>query len=375
MVRPLLTRTRSLRIITLAGTALVALLLPPADGAVHASSSTASVFTAARASRSAGGYEVTWRSTGGPVTVYANHDPAATKPGTVVGHGSANASIKVASGTLASGQRWYFHLTNGKRSVAVAPQSLGLAHDPNLRDIGGIRTEDGRWIKEGLLFRGGAMDKLTDAEVARLAALGVTKSIDLRTPDEVAQAPDKLPAGVPTISDSILANDDASVTWNIGGLDTADVFRLMGYARGQYMFIYDELGGGPAETYGFRRLFDEVLASDGAPVLYHCTAGDDRTGWATYVLLRVLGVSPQAAMRNYLASNRYNVDMLQGYTDYFESIGFTHEQSDFFLRADYIEAAEHTALTTFGSWSNYLRLGLGLTSADVAKLKSLYLSK
>jgi protein-tyrosine phosphatase len=364
-----------MRIAAIAGTALVALLLPPADAAVQGSPSLPDAFTVARASRSASTYEVTWRSTGGPVTVYANHDPAATRPGTVVGRGSANASIEVASGTLAPGARWYFHLTNGERSVSVAPQSLGLAHDPNLRDIGGTRTEDGRWIKEGLLFRGGAMDKLTDAEVAKLASLGVTKSIDLRTPDEITQAPDRLPAGVPTINYSILANDDPSVTWSIGGLDTAAVFRLMGYAHGQYLFIYDELGGGPGETYGFRQFFREVLASDGAPVLYHCTAGDDRTGWATYVLMRVLGVSPQAAMRNYLASNTYNVDMLQGYTDYFESLGFTHEQSDFFLKADYIKAAEHTALTTFGSWSNYLRLGLGLTSDDVAKLKSLYLSK
>lgn len=374
-----LTKRSGLRAGVLAASAaLCAMLLPTASAApptaVAHSTAQSFDFVLAKATYNGKAYHVVWRSHAGPVVVVANHDPRSAAGGTEVGRGPAKGGLTVSTSTLPAGKRWYFHLRNPRRSVTIAPQGLGLAHDPNLRDIGGIRTADGHWIREGLLFRGGAMDKLTDAEVARLADLGITTAVDFRTHDEAVAAPDRLPSGVNAIADSVLVNDDPSVTWAIGDLDVPEVFKIMGYARGQYLFIYDELGGSPGGTHAYRTFFKTLLNAHGAPVLYHCTAGDDRTGWATYVLMRLLGVTRNEAMLNYLDSNKFNSAVLQGYTDYFEQLGFTHEQADFFLKSDYINAAERTALQVFGSWDRYVSQGLGLTSADIAALKKTYLA-
>lgn len=137
-----------------------------------------SVFTAATVSYRPDVYTVTWRSRASRVVVIANNDPNTTAQGRTVGHGRASDTVRVSG--LAADKRWYVHLWSAKGSVVVARQSLGLANDPNLRDLGGYRTADGRWIKEGLLFRGGAMNALADPELTRLQQLDISADIDLR---------------------------------------------------------------------------------------------------------------------------------------------------------------------------------------------------
>lgn len=331
-----------------------------------------SVFRAASVSLHADVYTVTWRSGASRVTVVANNDPNSSVPGTTVGHGPAAGTVRVSG--LAADRRWYFHLQSAKGSVVVAPASLGLADDPNLRDLGGYRTSDGQWVKEGLLFRGGAMNTLTDPELAALQQLGISADIDLRAPAEVSSAPDRVPAGAEYISDSILLPDDPEVLTIVPPLDLAETLREMGYSAGLYKSLYLEMGGLPTETYGYRKFFRYILAAHGKPVLFHCTAGDDRTGWASFVLLRLLGVSEHDALQNYLDSNTYNSALLSSYTAYFESIGFTAEQSNFFLKAAYIRAALQAMNTVYGSFDNYVHQGLNLTPADIATLRNTYLS-
>lgn len=92
------------------------------------------------------------------------------------------------------------------------------------------------------------------------------------------------------------------------------------------------------------------------------------------MLLKLLGVPDAVALKNYLDSNTYNSSLLASYSAYYRPLGFTAEQSDFFLKASYIQAALQGAKTVYGSFDNYVRQGLGLTSADIATLRSTYLS-
>ena len=68
---------------------------------------------------------------------------------------------------------------------------------PNFRDIGGYRTQDGRSVKWGEVYRSGELPRLTDADVEQLAALDIQTVVDFLTEDErAARGPDRLPQGV-----------------------------------------------------------------------------------------------------------------------------------------------------------------------------------
>ncbi len=347
-------------------------------GGVTASASARSAasqsdFWTASVTYDSGVYKVSWSSSDPRVTIVANHDRQSADKGSVVATGKASGTARISN--LSGDARWYFHLQGSHGdSVVVARQSLGLAHDPNLRDLGGYRTEDGKWVKEGLLFRGGRMSDLTAAESASLTALDVAYDIDMRTPGEVTHHPDVVPAGATYIARSVLLPDDPAATTVIPGLDDSDSLRTFGYSTGVYQSLYLELGGEPSETYAYRQIFGDILAADGSPVLYHCTAGNDRTGWASFVLLKLLGVPEKTALNDYTASNFYGNDLLQSYNDYYASLGFTAKQSDFFLKKAYIATALRSAEMVYGSFDNYVRLGLGLNSTDIAKLRATYLS-
>jgi protein-tyrosine phosphatase len=113
------------------------------------------------------------------------------------------------------------------------------------------------------------------------------------------------------------------------------------------------------------------VADEGAADLYHCTAGKDRTGWASAVLLTILGVPRETVMADYLASNAY----LAGSSRERVLTGAGVDASKLMLsvNASWLEAAFAEVDEKYGSFDAYVRQGLGLTDADVAALKARYL--
>jgi len=338
---------------------------------VAGAATTASPFTAATVSATHAGYKVSWHSDAAKVTVFATHDPAGLTGATKVGSGRASASLTVKG--LAIGSRWYFRLTTGgDRSVVVGQRFLNVDGVHNFRDLGGCRTANGHWVKEGLLFRSGLWSGITTAGIATVTQLGIKTDIDLRTPSEDAAQPDPSIPGVTYIADSILPDHSEEIP----GRATAASLVEMGYAFGAFRSLYLELGSYPTCVNGYNLMFHHFLAAAGKPTLIHCTAGDDRTGWGSYLMLRVLGVPPAAALSDYLASNVGNKAMLQSEQTYFLDLhaGFTKAQTDFFLKAAFIRAAMTAVNMTYGNFDRFVRLGLGLSKTDVRTLRATYLA-
>ena len=124
----------------------------------------------------------------------------------------------------------------------------------------------------------------------------------------------------------------------------------------------------------FRQFVDTVLEADGAPVLWHCTAGKDRTGFAAAVLLRILGVPQDIIMQDYLASSAPALEsrskellMLR----LFEGEE-TADKIAVMLGVEpaWLEAAFEQIDTTWGSFDNYVAEGLQLSAADVQRLRA-----
>ncbi|MGV9677328.1 tyrosine-protein phosphatase [Nocardia sp. NPDC003482] len=223
-------------------------------------------------------------------------------------------------------------------------RSLGLQGVLNARDLGGYRTTDGHVVRSGLVFRTGELSKATDADLAALTDRGVRAVDDLRMAIERAVAPDRTPVGAQAHWDDIIGQAPPQV---MASAITAgpDLYRAFITA--------------PGASEGFANVVRDILAGDGA-VLYHCTAGKDRTGWMSAVLLTLLGVDRQTVTYDYLLSNYYRDaapnDTLNG------------------VAPAALDAAFDQVDQSYGSFDNYVRDGLKLSADDVAALKAALLS-
>ncbi len=92
--------------------------------------------------------------------------------------------------------RIYFKLVAGNKSMVFAERHLPMAGGYNFRDLGGFRTQEGRYIKWGRLFRADELSNLTENDVKYLASIPITSVVDFRAQNEARRSPDKLPSTV-----------------------------------------------------------------------------------------------------------------------------------------------------------------------------------
>ena len=152
------------------------------------------------------------------------------------------------------------------------------------RDLGGIRTRDGRTIRKGALFRARSLDHLDAADWAALHAAGVRTLIDLRNADERAAAP--TPDGITALHLPLDGIDDRAF-WDEWSAD---------WRFGTPVYY------GPHLTHFPERSLAVLTAiADAAPggVLYHCMGGRDRTGMVTMLVLALVGVAPEDIAADY----------------------------------------------------------------------------
>ena len=160
----------------------------------------------------------------------------------------------------------------------------------NFRDLGGYRTADGRMVAWRTLFRADGLNKLTDADVAQLGELGLATVIDLRTLDEAEQRGsfpvDRVPVtylGLP-LTDVLPATEELP-DW-----------KEAAYVAARYGAMVSE--GGPMLTSAIQAL----ATGDALPAVMHCSAGKDRTGVLSALILAFLGVTDETIVADYTLS-------------------------------------------------------------------------
>lgn len=173
----------------------------------------------------------------------------------------------------------------------------------NFRDMGGYRNRSGQVMKKNMIFRGGALDRLTREEADYFEnTLAIRHILDFRDEKEAAMAKDCSfhIAEYEQISALRVGKHDEN------GFDFEKIIKnKMDAARFQSVFDYLKEGyrtmafGNPA----YQRLFDLLLKNDGK-IYFHCTAGKDRTGVAGFLLMMALYMSEEDAVKEYLLSNQ-----------------------------------------------------------------------
>jgi protein-tyrosine phosphatase len=217
------------------------------------------------------------------------------------------------------------------------------------------------------------LHKLTDADLRRLAALQLERVVDFRATHEQEQEPDRLPEGVSLVPVPIL--DSSTKVWHDARAEF--VKNLLSMDPVQFM-IQTNVELGTRFTPQFKLFLHELLSAGGRPVLFHCAAGKDRTGFAAATLLRILGVPPATVMEDYLLTNQY---FMRGYrwnlwlARLLKGKKFAEVLKGFMI-ADpaYLSAAFNALQQEHGSFENYVRDGLGLTETEIEHLKSIYLA-
>ncbi|MFC9325181.1 tyrosine-protein phosphatase [Kitasatospora sp. NPDC057015] len=285
-----------------------------------------------------------------------------------------------------------------------AARSLGLRGAVNARDLGGYRTADGRVLRHGVALRSDGLNRLTDQDLDLLAGHGLRRIVDLRSLDEVREAgPDRVP-GLPVadIAAAELSATPITVEPTTPGgvtLHHLPVFAadfdiyvalrdaladrspekqraLLGDGRAAAMMIglYRWFVTDPVARERFATVLRLLAAPGGAPLLFHCSAGKDRTGWTAAVLLTALGVDRDTVFADYLLTNERSAAIVGTILDSFGTRGLMEEPElllpVFLADRGYLEAAFEEVALGWTSFEDFWRDGLGLDDEVLAGLRA-----
>lgn len=242
-------------------------------------------------------------------------------------------------------------------AIASERRRIPLDGAVNFRDIGGYATSDGRRLRWGRVFRSDSLAELSEGDVATVNALGLRTLCDLRGEPEREHRPNRpLPVAthaigfMPRLGDQLLAEARAG---RIGVPEIEHTVRQ----------IYRDFVTAQAAT--FSALLRTIADADALPLVFHCTSGRDRTGFASALLLLALGVPRATVEADYALSNAYRRDLTfqVGGAVAPEIMGALTQ-----AHPSYLAAAFKTIDADWGSAERYLRDGLGLDEAMRSRL-------
>lgn len=274
------------------------------------------------------------------------------------------------------GSRVYFKIKGGNGSeIKTAERLLPLQGATNFRDLGGYRTADGKTVQWGKLFRSDELAGLTKADITFLQKSGLKTIIDYRTDDEVKQKPDPAIQGVAYVRNPVFGQSGSGT--DIFAYMAAGEFDKMGKPGDVLIAANRDMVDHP-EAYA--KLFYMMLDPAATAFVQHCTAGKDRTGLGSALMLLALGVPKETVMQDFLLSNQYRAAYNKAAVDAMvkqfqlkdeNAIGIIQALMD--VRPEYMNAAFDEMAKKYGSIQGFLEKGIGLSAAEQAKLKKMYL--
>ena len=237
---------------------------------------------------------------------------------------------------------------------------LDLEGASNFRDLGGYPTADGRVVRWRRIFRSNHLGHLTPADIDVVRGLGVRSAFDFRGRDERAAAvcgvADFTVHSLP-IEPTVVAALRARLA--AGSLSADDALEIMRESYRNYVRL---------NTHSFRALFAHLL-DDHAPLVIHCTAGKDRTGFACALVLHALGVPEEFIAEDYLLTNRFYRRDPSASTDLPDDV----RQAIGSVEASFLTAGFDAIRTDYGDLESYLRDGLALGVGERTSLRERYL--
>lgn len=259
-------------------------------------------------------------------------------------------------------------------------RKLNVTGGWNFRELGGYTTVDGHSVKWHKLLRTDGLARLTPEDQQLLSDYGVIADVDFRSKDEQKMAPDKVPAGVKYHFLPVFPADDET---DASATEKQLEDRFNGDDRSGYrhmLDVYQKMVTLPTAQDAYHNFFDTLLRNEDADqsVLFHCTAGKDRTGMGAFFALSALNVDPQTIQQDYLLTNQNVMPLVDKQSDDARQSGHseafvTNIRALSTVSPDYLAAAVKVINTQYGGVQDYLHDVLGLSHNDLTNLKKLYL--
>ncbi len=341
--------------------------LTVAGARVQAASRLNAVATRLDASR----VRLTWNASAGTARILTSTTPNANPFGMKeVAAAAQNGKLEVAAPI--SPRPYFLIRTRSGGQVYVAERLLPLEGGRNFRDLGGYLAHQGKAVSWGRIYRSGVMAKLTSNDTAYLRSLGIAVICDLRSGQERTSEPSVLLGedGVKVLSKDYEMGSSLSKLMAAKSKDEAVV--IFGDA---YIDFIQTLAP------QYKEMFENLLENK-APLAVNCTAGKDRTGVASALILSVLGVDRATVVADYALSEKFVPP------SYYlsQASGATAGQTSPFARlpspvAEVILGSDPAVMQhalgridrEFGGPIGLAKKEFGLTDAAIAKLRADYL--
>ena len=208
-----------------------------------------------------------------------------------------------------------------KDGVFKEPVRIPLEGICNTRDLGGYKSKDGRVIKPHKLIRSGALACTTEADRQILLAEYQLKTVvDFRTGSERNMKPDPDLTGITYVEHPILEEETMGITREKETCSSNDMIGNVistlrengGTPLGYMQNMYQNLITNPFSRKRYAEFFDILLAQEDGAVLWHCTAGKDRVGVATLLLLSALDIPKEQIILDYIKVNEFGKEEVEG---------------------------------------------------------------
>lgn len=258
---------------------------------------------------------------------------------------------------------------------------LTLDKGVNFRELGGYQTTDGRVVKYHKILRSAGLGDLTDHDLKTLKDYGLKIDVDFRSKQEIDKKPDKRPEGVRYVWAPVFQEDETKASEvqsenyipEIGG-DPTDGYEHM-------IEVYRDIITTDSSKAAYRKFFNQLLLNknDNEVLLFHCSAGKDRTGMGAVFFLKALGVPFETIKQDYLLTNTANKEFVTDILNLLDSKGYKdpdviNSVKDLMtVHYNYLATALNTIDKFYGNMDAYIQKELKVSPSEIDSLKKIYL--
>lgn len=263
--------------------------------------------------------------------------------------------------------RRYFTLRNVRTGEVthVAERLVPLETGSNFRDIGGYPAANGKHVRWGMVYRSGGTPLLNGADVERIGQLHLANMVDLRSDEERVLAPSRIDGVTYT-----------AFGYSFAGLGVSSSMETT--YRTLPTMLAPQL----------KQIFAKLLRAE-QPLVYNCSAGQDRTGFVTAMILSALGTPRDTITTDYHLSTKFRrpenemprVDPALYPGNAAVAVFARYQDNPAARQPQPLKTAEGKAYLDFafaeieakwGSTGNYLAREIGLTPAMISSLRKAY---
>ena len=250
---------------------------------------------------------------------------------------------------------------------------LALDGPLNFRDIGGYQNDKDQHVKWNKIYRSDSLSSLSKEDQEKLVERRITVDVDLRSKYEQNSAPDKLWSNVRFVDAHIYSENRKQ---NKGD---NKLYRFVHHIPdmgdnwlGQ---IYQQVLLNSHSQHEFAKIFAELIElPEEDALVYHCSAGKDRTGMTSALILTALGVDDDTISRDYLLTNElYDFALAKQFPDDNEIVSLVSKMNITKGEGPAIRGITETIRQGWGSFDGFFKKELGFSQKDLNRFRKMYL--